>query len=96
MVLWKNVFLNIRYHVVQMDISEIAYRSIAKPRMEISFTDQYVQYFISNTGGNNGLAFLGRHTPLPLRGDEGSSVGSEGILIKLKPGNYSNNEYKFK
>ncbi len=58
MVLWKNIFPDISYHVVQVDIPEVAHRPVIEPGMEISITDQYVQFITGDTDGDNGLAFL--------------------------------------
>ena len=58
MVLWKNIRTDIFDHVVQVDISKIAYRSAVKPGMEVFITDQYVQYIIGNGDSDIGLVFL--------------------------------------
>ena len=58
MVLWKNIFLNIRHYVVPVDIPKVKDRSIAEPGMEIFITDQHGEFIDSNIDGNIGMAFL--------------------------------------
>ncbi len=58
LVLWKNIFSNIRDHVVPVDIPTVTDRSVAEPGMEIFITDQYVQFIIGNIDGDIGMAFL--------------------------------------
>ena len=58
MVLWKNIFLNIRHYVVPVDIPQIKDRPAAEPGMEIFITHQHGEFINSNLNGNNGLAFL--------------------------------------
>ena len=58
LVLWKDLFPDIHYHVVQVDLSAIEDRSIAEPGMEIFIANKYVQSFVDNGGGDIGVALL--------------------------------------
>ena len=58
MVLWKNIFLNIRHYVVSLDIPKIKDRSVVEPGMEIFITHQHGEFIDSNIDGDIGVAFL--------------------------------------
>ena len=58
LVFWKNFFPDIRDHVVPVDVSQVAYRSIAEFGVEIFITDQYVEFIIGYIDGHYGLVFL--------------------------------------
>ena len=59
MVFWKNVLPDIRYHVVPVDVSEVAGRPVIEFGVEIFVTDKFVEFDIGNSDSDNGVAFLG-------------------------------------
>ena len=64
MVLWQNILPDICDHVVQVDLSAFAYRSVAEPGMEIFVADQHVQFIAGDGDGDLGVALLTSPQPL--------------------------------